>query len=115
MQPRGRGFGTNLGHWTTQGHIDNILSDPGGDRIVASGTATIVTAERGKLFVSISIASQKSAGVGEDTVTFTGGTGKFAGTSGRASLDCRVTEDPTSPLTFICNGKGLGTLVLAHR
>jgi hypothetical protein len=115
MQLRGRGFGTHLGHWTTQGHIDNIVSDAVADRIVASGTATIVTAGRAKLFVSILVAWQNSTRQGDDTVTFTGGTGNFAGASGRASLDCRVTEDPTSPLTFVCDGKGLGTLVLARR
>ncbi len=115
MQLRGKGFGTHLGHWTTKGHIDKIVSDAVADRMVGSGTATIVTAERAKLFVAVSVAWQKSAQLGEETITFTGGTGKFAGASGSASLHCRVTDDPTSPLTFMCNGNGTGTLVLAHR
>jgi hypothetical protein len=115
MQLRGRGFGTHLGHWTTKGQIDRVLRDPVADRMVASATATIVTAKRAELFVSISFVWRKSARRGEDTVTFTRGTGKFAGASGRASLICRVTENPTSPLTFVCDGTGTGTLALAHR
>jgi hypothetical protein len=50
----------------------------------------------------------------EQTTTFTGGTGKFAGASGHAPLACEVTQDPTSPLRLICNGRGSGTLVLVH-
>jgi hypothetical protein len=47
-------------------------------------------------------------------VTFTGGTGRFAGASGSASEVCHVTGDPTSPSTFECSSQGTGTLVLDH-
>jgi hypothetical protein len=110
-----RGFATELGHWTAQGHIDTIVSDPLANRVVISGTLTIVTANRDKLFASISSAWQQSTSRVEDTVTITGGTGKYAGASGHASLVCRVTVDSTSPLKLECKGKGSGTLVLAQR
>jgi hypothetical protein len=109
------GYGTLLGHWTAQGQIDNITSDPATNRVVLSGTLTIVAANHDELFISISSAWDQSTSRVEDTVTFTGGTGKFAGASGHATLDCSVTVDSTSPLKISCVGKGSGFLVLAHR
>src|SRR3954447_18539434 len=108
------GFGTHLGHWTAQGHIDSVVNDPIADRITIGATATVVTANGDQLFVSITASWQISTGLGEDTVVFTGGTGRFAGASGHATLDCTVTGDPASQ-TFACNCKGSGTLILAHR
>jgi hypothetical protein len=109
------GYGALLGHWTAQGQIDNITSDPATNRVVLSGTLTVVTANHDELFVSISSAWDQSTSRVEDTVTFTGGTGKFAGASGHATLECSVTVDSTSPLKISCVGKGSGFLVLAHR
>jgi hypothetical protein len=109
------GSATELGHWIAQGHIDNIVSDPVANRVVIRGTLTIVTANHDKLFVSITSVWDQSTSRLEDTVTFAGGTGKYAGASGRASLNCRVTVDSTSPLKLECQGKGTGTLILAHR
>lgn len=108
------GYGTLLGHWTAQGQIDNIASDPATNRVVLSGTLRVVSANHDELFVSISSAWDQSTSRVEDTVTFTGGTGKFAGASGHATLECSVTVDSTSPLKISCVGKGSGVLFLAH-
>jgi hypothetical protein len=108
------GFGTLLGHWTARGQIDNIVSDPVANRIVISGTLTLVAANHDELFVSVSSAWDQSTPRVEDTVTFTGGTGKFAGATGHATLECSVTVDSTSPLKLSCDGKGSGVLILAH-
>jgi hypothetical protein len=109
------GYGTLLGHWTAQGQIDNIVSDPASSRIVISGTLTLVTANHDELFVSVSSAWDQSTSRVEDSVTFTGGTGKFAGASGHATLECSVTVDSTSPLKLSCEGKGSGVLFLPQR
>ena len=55
-----------------------------------------------------------TTGVGTGTLTFTGGTGQFAGASGSATGVCDdVTFDPAS-FTFECNSQGSGTLVFDH-
>jgi hypothetical protein len=110
-----RGFATHLGHWTGRGHIDTIVSDPVANRIVIIGTVTIVTAKRDKLFVSFSTAWPQSTPLAEETGTFTGGTGRFVGASGGASLVSHLTVVRTSPLEIDCESKGSGTLVLARR
>jgi hypothetical protein len=115
MEVSSSGFANVLGYWTGQGNIDNIETDPVSNRIVISGTTTIVTANHDKLFVSFSTAWQPSTAQAEETVTFTGGTGKYTGASGSVSLVCRVTVDQTSPLILECDAKGTGTLILAHR
>jgi hypothetical protein len=108
------GVGGHLGRWTGQGSIDNFAIDAVGDRIAASCTATLTAANGDQLFVSVSVSLDLTTRVGEETVTFTGGTGRFAGASGSVTQVCDVTWDPASPLTFECNGQGSGTLVLAH-
>jgi hypothetical protein len=107
------GLSTHLGHWTGQGHADRILIDPDADRGTISGTLTVVTANGDQLFVMFTTSWQLSTGQGHDSITVTGGTGRFAGASGSATLDCTVTADPVSG-TFACNCEGTGTLILAH-
>jgi hypothetical protein len=108
------GVGTHLGRWTGQGVIDNVAIDPAADRVAISVSATIIAADGDRLFVSISVSLSLTTRLGEETGTFTGGTGRFAGASGSASLVCDTNWDPASPLTFECDGQGSGTLVLAH-
>jgi len=107
------GFSTHLGHWTGQGHVDSVLLDPDADRGTISGTTTVVTANGDQLFVTFTTSWQLSTGQGHDSITVTGGTGRFAGASGSATLDCTVTADPASG-TFSCNCQGSGTLILVH-
>src|SRR5262245_17454301 len=108
------GVGSHLGRWTGQGSIDEVVVDEGGGRLAASATATLVAANGDRLFVSIAVSLDLTTLQGEETLTFTGGTGRFEGASGGASLACGVTLDPASPLTFECTGQGSGTLVFAH-
>jgi hypothetical protein len=54
-----------------------------------------------------------ATGPGQETVTFTGGTGRFAGASGSVSAVCDTTFDPAT-LAFECNSQGSGTLTLDH-
>jgi hypothetical protein len=104
-----------MGRWIGQGRINNIESDPVANRIVISGTTTIVNAKREKLFVTFSTVWQQSTRLAVETVTFIGGTGKFAGASRRATLACNLTVLRASPLKLMCDCNGSGTLVLAHR
>jgi hypothetical protein len=106
------GFATGLGHWTGRGHIDGVHIDSMADRAAMHGTLTIVTANGDQLFVSFSASWQLSTGKGTESVTVTGGTGRFAGASGGGTLDCTITQDPASPSTFWCNCTGSGTLIL---
>jgi hypothetical protein len=109
------GVGSQLGCWTGQGSIDTVVIDAAADRVAVSATVTIVAANGDRLFVSVSVSLNLRTGLGEETLTFSGGTGRFAGASGSASGVCEdVTWDPTSPLTFACNSQGSGILVFAH-
>jgi hypothetical protein len=108
------GNGSHLGRWTGQGVIDSVVIDPVADRVAISVSATIIAANGDRLFVSISVSLSLTTRLGEETGTFTGGTGRFAGASGSVSLVCDTNWDPASPLTFECNGQGSGTLVFAH-
>jgi hypothetical protein len=109
----GKGFGTGgLGHWTALGHIDNFVSDA--DRATISGTLTVVAANGHQLFVSFTTSWELSTGKGEERITVTGGTGRFAGASGSAFLGCTVTRDPAAQ-TISCDCQGSGTLILARR
>jgi hypothetical protein len=108
------GVGGHLGRWAGQGVIDNVVIDPAADRGAVSGTVPIIAANGDQLFASFSASWQLTTGLGEVTVTFTGGTGRFAGASGSASEVCHVTADPASPLTFECDSQGSGTLVFDH-
>jgi hypothetical protein len=107
------GFSTHMGHWTGQGHADSILIDTDADRGTISGTLTIVTANGDELFVEFTSTWRLSTGVGQDSITITGGTGRFAGATGGGIVDCVVTADPASG-TFSCNCSGTGTLILPH-
>jgi hypothetical protein len=108
------GNASHLGRWTGQGVIDNVAVDVAADRVAISSTATIVAANGDQLFVSVSVSLSLTTRLGEETLTITGGTGRFAGASGSMSLVCDTTWDPTTPLTFECNGQGAGTLIFAH-
>lgn len=105
------GLGSQLGRWTAHGAIDSVVNDTAANRIAIRGTATVIAQNRQRLFVTFSVSLNPDTGRGEETLTFTGGTGRFAGVSGGASLDCVVTWDPASPLTFQGYCKGTGTLV----
>lgn len=109
------GTATHLGQWSADGHVDNVNFNPAADRVTISGKITIVTTNGDKLFGSVSISSRISTGQGIDTITFTGGTGRFAGASGYAILLCTVTEDPASPMVFHCQCTGPGVLILVRR
>jgi hypothetical protein len=105
------GNGSHLGRWTGQGVIDSIVIDPVAGRVAVSGTATIITANGDLLFVSISVSLDLTTRRGDETLTFTGGTGRFAGASGGAAGVCdNTTWDPATPLTFECDSQGSGTL-----
>jgi hypothetical protein len=112
------GVGGHLGRWTGEGNLEDVDFDLGS----VSGTATLVAANGDQLFVTFSASWEPSTGGGEQpltgvgnvTVTFTGGTGRFAGATGGATEVCHVTGDP-STLTFECDSEGTGILVLAHR
>ena len=105
------GSGSHLGRWTGQGSIDSVVID--GDRVAVSATATITTASGDQLFVSVSVSLSLAAGPAQETVTITGGTGRFAGASGRVAAVCDTTFDPAT-LAFECNSQGSGTLALDH-
>jgi hypothetical protein len=106
------GVGTHLGRWTGQGVIDNVVIDPVANRVAVSATATLIAANSDQLFVSISVSVNLTTRQAEETLTFTGGTGRFFGTSGSASGVCDTNWDPASPLTFDCDSQGSGSLVL---
>jgi hypothetical protein len=108
------GVGSHLGRWTGHGIIDNVVIDPVADRVTISATVTLIAANGDQLFVSVSVSMNLTTRLAEETLTFTGGTGRFAGASGSASGVCDTTWDPASPLTFECNSQASGTLVLAH-
>jgi hypothetical protein len=99
---------------TGQGGLDELIIDPDAGRGAIRGTATLTAANGDQLFAVFSASWDLTTGVGEVTVTFTGGTGRFADASGSASEVCHVTGDPLSPSTFECNSQGTGTLVLDH-
>jgi hypothetical protein len=109
------GNGSHLGRWSGRGVIDNVVIDPAADRVEISVSARIIAANGDRLFLSVSVSLSLTTRLGEETGTFTGGTGRFAGASGNVSLVCHTNWDPASPLTFECNGQGSGTLVMAHR
>jgi hypothetical protein len=105
------GSGSHLGRWTGQGSIDSV--DVAADRVVVSATATITTANGDQLFVSVSVSLSLAAGPAQETVTITGGTGRFAGAAGSVSAVCDTTFDPAT-LAFECNSQGSGILALDH-
>jgi hypothetical protein len=107
------GFATHLGHWTSQGRVDRVDLAAGWATI--RGTTTILTANGDKLFVKFLSSWELSSGKGHEWIRVTGGTGRFAGATGGAILDCTITADPASPTTFRCNCTGSGTLILARR
>jgi hypothetical protein len=109
-----KGFATGLGHWTSQGQIDEADVDLAKDRAEIHGAITVVTASGDKLFVSFTASWEISSGKGTKLITVTGGTGRFAGASGDAIMECTVTSDLASQ-TFACDCQGSGTLILVHR
>jgi hypothetical protein len=106
------GVGSHLGRWTGQGFVDNVAIDPVADRVAVSATATLIAANGDQLFVSVSVSVNLTTRLADETITFTGGTGRFAGASGSVSGVCTTNWDPASPLTFECDSQGSGTLVL---
>ena len=107
------GVGSHLGHFTGQGLIHVVNIDLGADRVDLAGTATFTTKNGDKLFVSVTISFGISTHIGVEHITFTGGTGRFAGASGSATLNCQATgTDPTMHLAVVCDSQGSGTLVL---
>jgi hypothetical protein len=108
----GTGFGTGgLGRWTAQGRIDTVAI--GATHGAINGTLTVVTANGDRLFVSFTTSWELATGKGEEVITVTGGTGRFAGASGRAVLECTVTRDPATQ-AVTCDCQGSGALILAH-
>lgn len=109
------GDATHIGHWTAAGQVNSVDFDPAADHVTINAEITIITANGDKLYGSVSIYSRISTGQGIDTITFTGGTGRYAGASGCAILFCTVTEDPDSPMVYHCQCTGPGVLLLARR
>ncbi len=107
------GVGSQLGRWTGRGVIGNVVH-PAADRIAVGGTATITAANGDQLFASFSASWKLPHSPGVETITITGGTGRFAGATGRATLVCHPKGDPASPLKFECNSRGSGILVFAQ-
>ena len=108
------GFGTGgLGHYTALGHIDTFSFDLDTDQAVYSGTFTAVAANGDLVFFDFTTSWQLSTGQGTHEINVTGGTGRFAGATGEATLDCTITLDLASQ-TGTCLGQGSGTLILAH-
>jgi len=112
MTVRSTGVASHLGRWTAEGRIDEISL--GADQVALGGSLTAVAANGDKLFVDFTASWRISTGVGEQVLIFTGGTGRFAGASGDATLACLGSGDPAT-LTFECNGQGSGTLILPRR
>jgi hypothetical protein len=104
------GSGSYLGRWTGQG----VVVETPGDQGAIVGTATFTAANGDQLFASFAVSLDLAEQLADVTITFTGGTGRFAGASGRASQLCHVNGDPTSTLAFECDGVGSGTLVFDH-
>jgi hypothetical protein len=110
------GVGTGLGRWTALGNIiGKPILDTVADLGVYSGTGTLVTAKGDQVFYSFTTSWQLSTGKGTHFLLATGGTGRFAGASGRGSVDCTLTPDPASPTVYRCKSAGSGTLILALR
>jgi hypothetical protein len=107
------GVGGQLGQMTGDGSLDSFVTDMNTGEGTISGTATLIAANGDELFATFSGSWDLKSGVGGVAVSFTGGTGRFAGATGFASEVCHVSGDPTSP-TFQCDSDGTGTLVLDH-
>jgi hypothetical protein len=103
---------SDLVHWTALGHADNVDINLARDRGVYSGTGTLVTATGDQLFYSFTTSWRLSTGKGWHSFTFTGGTGQFAGASGRGFAVCTITADPASPSMFHCQSHGNCILIL---
>ena len=98
-------------NYDNESKIANI--DLGAHMVNLAGTATFNTKNGDKLFVSVTVSFGLSTHIGVEHITFTGGTGRFAGASGSATLDCQATgTDPTMHLAVVCDSQGSGTLVL---
>jgi hypothetical protein len=108
------GNGSHLGRWTGQGVVDSIVVNAAASQVAVTATATLIAANGDQLFVSISVSLNLTTGLAEETVAFTGGTGRFAGASGSVSGVCETNWDPATPLTFECNSQGSGTLMFPH-
>jgi hypothetical protein len=83
------GTATHLGLWTAVGNV-RYTSENGVIR--SSGEATITAADGDKLEMVAEGTLDPAAGTDHGTFTFVGGTGRFAGASGRA--DFVVTLNP---------------------
>jgi hypothetical protein len=106
------GVGTLLGHWTGHGVVEEM--DNTGGTVTASGTFTMRAQNGDKLFGTFSISLTLADGHGREELTFTGGTGRFAGASGNAVQECTTNWDPETPLAFECDAEGQGNLVLGR-
>ena len=115
MRLSSRGYTTQLGPWIGRGRIDNIVNDPVANRVVITGITTIVNAKGEKLYVTFTTVWNPSTRLSGETVKFVGGTGRFAGASGQATLACNLTVLRASPLKLMCDCKGSGTLILTRR
>ncbi len=115
MRLRSRGFTTQMGPWIGRGRIDDIMNDPVTNRVVITGATTIVNAKGEKLYVTLTTVWNPSTRLSGETVKFVGGTGRFAGASGQATLACTLTVLRPTPLKLMCDCKGSGTLILTRR
>lgn len=106
------GFATYLGRFTGKGIVEHFENT--GGQVTASGTVTFQAANGDRLFGTFSVSLNTADGHGSESVTFTGGTGRFAGATGALSQTCETTWDPTNPLIFECKAEGSGNLYFDH-
>ena len=108
------GVGSHLGRFTGRGTINSFNFDPVTNQIEVGVTATFVARDGDRLFASVLVSVEPASGRGAKSLTFTGGTGRFAGCSGSASGNCETELNPASPLTFECDSQTSGTLILVR-
>jgi hypothetical protein len=96
------------------GRLDSARIDPAADQGEFRGAITVVTANGDQLFVSFTTQWRLSTGKGTETITVTGGTGRYAGASGHGIAACTITFDSATS-TIRCNCVGAAFLILPRR
>jgi hypothetical protein len=110
-----RGHVSHLGHITAVGQIGQVNIDQAADRVNLAGTVTLTAKHGDQLFISFTDTFRLSTRMGVEEITFTGGTGRFTGATGGATLHCHAYgTNPTELLVFQCHSKGAGFLFVDH-
>jgi hypothetical protein len=109
------GVGSGLGRFGGTGTLENVAYDPASNRVLGDGKATLVFKTGARLTLSFSVSASQTTHLGVSSIEFTGGTGRFVGATGGATMLCRSSGDPLTSHIFECNSKGSGILLLALR